>query len=163
MFLSFAFLSVLSLYLSILLLIFLFSLSKCSLFSNAVLLWLIFVHPQGRQRQYSRTSSDFNLLESSLDIDTGDLAEASFHLLRAQEWFDAILILDDSSSSDRLRFKLSNLCKSSLNPTTGSSSSSSSASNPTTASSSFASVWNRLMTVQVSKSLLQNEVSPNSE
>ena len=100
--------------------------------------------------------SDFSLLESSLDMDIGDLADAAFNLLRVQEWFDAILILDDSSTSDRLRFRLANLCKSS-----------SSTSNPSQSlelggSRSHlkpgSSVWNRLMTVQVSNSLLQNEV-----
>lgn len=93
-------------------------------------------------------------------MDIGDLADASFNLLRVQEWFDAILILDDSSASDRLRFRLANLCKSfssTLNPSE--SSSFELQQGHRRHSNLGSSVWNRLMTVQVSNSLLQNEVS----
>lgn len=90
-------------------------------------------------------------------MDIGDLADASFNLLRVQEWFDAILILDDSSASDRLRFRLANLCKSfSSNPGESFKLQQGSGSRRYKPGPS---VWNRLMTVQVSNSLLQNEVS----
>ena len=106
-------------------------------------------------------TDDFRLLESSLDMDIGDLADASFNLLRVQEWFDAILILDYSSASDRLRFRLTNLCKSSFSTSNPSESFELQQDRQHSRLKSGYSVWNRLMTVQVSNSLLQNEVSAN--
>lgn len=98
-------------------------------------------------------------MESSLDLDIGDLADATYNLLRIQEWFDAILILDDSSASDRLRFRLANLCKSSSSTPNPSESFELQQDSRRPHSKSGSTLWNRLMTVQVSNSLLQNEVS----
>ena len=50
-------------------------------------------------------------MELSLDPPIAALADAAFELLRTQNWFDAILIIDDSTASDLLSYRLTRLCR----------------------------------------------------
>lgn len=50
-------------------------------------------------------------MELSLDPPVSSLADAAFELLRSQNWFDAILIIDDSTASDILSYRLRRLCR----------------------------------------------------
>lgn len=50
-------------------------------------------------------------MELSLDPPVSSLADATFELLRSQNWFDAILIIDDSTASDVLSYRLRRLCR----------------------------------------------------
>lgn len=50
-------------------------------------------------------------MELSLDPPISSLADAAFELLRSQNWFDAILIIDDSTASDLLSYRMTRLCR----------------------------------------------------
>lgn len=50
-------------------------------------------------------------MELSLDPPIAALADAAFELLRSQNWFDAILVIDDSTASDLLSYRLTRLCR----------------------------------------------------
>lgn len=126
----------------------------------------------------------------SLDPPISSLADAAFELLWMQHWFDAILLIDDTAASDLFSYRLNRLCRNNRSKkykSTNSPSSSSSSSplnspetlippyehqhyhSRSTNSQQFDnnfyfldSVWNRLEVIQLSKNLLQNEVSINT-
>jgi hypothetical protein len=50
-------------------------------------------------------------MELSLDPPIASLADSAFELLRTQNWFDAILVIDDSTASDLLSYRLTRLCR----------------------------------------------------
>lgn len=58
--------------------------------------------------------SDEVLTRLSLDLPIDSLADATFELLRAQYWFDAVLIVDDSIMSDMFARRLVSLCQQQL-------------------------------------------------
>lgn len=58
-------------------------------------------------------------LKLSLDPPIQSLADATFELLRAQYWFDAILIVDDSVVSDLFARRMSSLCRNNGNGNNG--------------------------------------------
>lgn len=111
-------------------------------------------------------------MELSLDPPVSALADAAFELLRSQNWFDAILIIDDSTASDILSYRLRRLCRRKLRYTqhhappihTGKGDRYDARRKNWIAKTKgqeyrrIDSAWSRLQVIQLSKNLLQKEV-----
>lgn len=54
-------------------------------------------------------------MQISLDTSIVSLAKATFDLLTAQHWLDAILVVDDSAESELFSYRLSHFCQSKNN------------------------------------------------
>jgi hypothetical protein len=84
------------------------------------------------------------------------LADAVFETLKIQHWFDAIVLIDDTVSSDLFSYRLSHLCR------TGKDFKKISkvVSNKFIKSNdNVLEVWKNLMIIQLSRGLIQREVS----
>lgn len=86
----------------------------------------------------------------SLDPPIWSLADSVFEMLRIQHWFDAILLIDDTVSSDLVSYRLSHLCKLTNKTITSSISPS---------NDQIKDVWQDLMIIKLSRDLEQREVS----
>ena len=91
-----------------------------------------------------------NSKQVSLDSPIWSLADSVYELLRIQHWFDAILLIDDTVSSDLFSYRLNRRCKL-TNHTIVSSVSPS--------NDEIKDVWQELMIIKLSRDLEQREVS----
>jgi hypothetical protein len=98
-------------------------------------------------------------MQISLDSTIWSLSDATFEVLRAQHWFDAILLIDDTISSDLFSYRLVHLCNANAIKITNkgvSLNGSNKMFNNTTQQN--VNSWKNLMIIQLSQALLQREV-----
>lgn len=50
-------------------------------------------------------------MQISLDNSINSLADALFELLKVQQWFDAILLIDDTAASDLFSYRFNQICR----------------------------------------------------
>jgi len=99
-------------------------------------------------------------MQISLDTPIWSLADAVFEMLRIQHWFDAILLIDDTVSSDLFSYRLSHLCRNSKdNKITSKAVILNGQNNKFTQSNNeVLDIWKNLMIIQLSRVLIQREV-----
>lgn len=98
-------------------------------------------------------------MQISLDARISSLADATFEMLRVQHWFDAILLIDDSASSDLFSYRLSHLCKNVKTKITNKGISLNGANNITKTEFNMTQTWKNLMIIHLSRALIQREVN----